>query len=45
MDSKTVYNHIYNKLMRLIPNLEKMEVGSSQTSKACSSMDLHLGYT
>jgi uncharacterized protein YqiB (DUF1249 family) len=40
----TIYNHIYNKLIRLIPSLENMEVGGHQTSKASSFgyMDLHL---
>jgi len=38
----TIYNQIYDKLVSLIPNLEQMEVGSSQISKAEGFMDLHL---
>jgi len=38
----TICNQIYNKLIRLIPNLEKMEIGSSQISKSEGFMDLHV---
>ncbi|CAL7964420.1 hypothetical protein GAMM_90020 [Gammaproteobacteria bacterium] len=38
----TIYSQIYNKLISLIPNLEKMEVANSQISKANGFMDLHL---
>ena len=37
-----IYSQIYNKLIRLIPNLEQMEVGSSQISKSEGFMDLHV---
>lgn len=37
-----IYSQIYNKLIRLIPNLEQMEVGSSQISKSKGFMDLHV---
>lgn len=39
----TIYNRIYNKLIRLIPNLENLEVGDHGTSESASScmMALH----
>ena len=42
MDTKTIYNQIYDRLIILAPNLENMEVGSDQVSKASGYMDLCL---
>ena len=38
----TIYDRIYNKLIRLIPNLENMKVGDHQISKADGFMNLSL---
>lgn len=42
MSSKTIYYEIYNKLTKLIPNIENLEIGYCEISKAKAFMDLHL---
>ncbi len=42
MNTKTIYNQIYVRLISLAPNLVNMKIGKHQISKANGFMDLHL---